>query len=177
MKIVSQMLQTLALVLSALFILPAVELTSAHADSLRKPAGPILLTITGAIAHKNSPNGAEFDYEMLQELGLVEQQIDTPWTDASSVFEGVLTRKLMQVIGAAGDWVTATAINDYRIVIPMSDLTDYDTMLGLSQNGKRMQVRDKGPLWILYNNDNQPPIEQSQLNKRMIWQLTSLSIH
>ena len=168
MKAVSNMLQTPAVVLSVLFILLAVVPGIAHADSLRKPEGQVLLTITGAIEHKNSPNAAEFDYEMLQELGLVERQIDTPWTDASSVFEGVLTSKLMQAIGAAGDWVTAIAVNDYRIVIPMSDLTDYDTMLGLSQNGKRMKLRDKGPIWILYKNNNQPPIEKSQLNKRMI---------
>ena len=147
-----------------------------QAAELPTPSGRIILTVSGSIAHRNSPRGAEFDYEMLSKLGLVQQQIDTPWTDAGAVFEGVMTRTLLKAVGATGTSIKASAANDYRIDIPYTDLADYDTFLGISIDGKRMTLRDKGPIWLLYSNDNHPPVAGSELNARMVWQLTTLSV-
>lgn len=146
------------------------------ADSLPAPTGKILLTVSGGITKTNSENGAEFDFEMLSQLGLVDKQIVTQWTEPETVFTGVLTRELMALVGAEGSWVRAVAANDYSINIPLTDLTNFDTLLGLSLNGERMRLRDKGPLWLLYPNDNRPDEPESELNNRMVWQLTSLHI-
>ncbi len=143
---------------------------------LPKPSGKIILTVSGSIKLTNSNNGAEFDLDMLRELGLVEKQITNPWTEPNSVFEGVLARKLLAYLGAEGEWVRAAAANDYSVNIPLADLTQFDTLLGMSHNGRQMQLRDKGPVWLLYPNDNRPDVSESEINKRMVWQLTSLKI-
>lgn len=146
------------------------------ADTLPAATGKVLLTISGDISNSNSDKGAEFDYAMLAQLGLIEKQIDTPWTDADSVFTGVLTRKLLELVGANGKWVRAGAANDYSINLPLNDLVQFDTLLGLALNGERLGLRSKGPVWLVYPNDSRPAEPQTEINKRMVWQLTSLQI-
>ena len=83
----------------------------------------------------------------------------------------------MTLLGANGTWVRAIAANDYSVNLPLTDLTGFDTLLGLSQNGERMKLRDKGPLWLLYPSDSRPDEPDTAINKRMVWQLKSLHIH
>lgn len=148
----------------------------ATAQPLPEPTERVLLTISGNIERTNSPEGARFDFGMLQELGLVSRRIDTEWTEGGTVFEGVLTRTLLEHVGARGEWVRASAANDYSANVPLSDLTEHDTLLALSRDGKRMSLRDKGPAWILYDNRDRPPVSQNELNDRMVWQLKSLVV-
>ena len=157
---------------SALLIVMGV----ACAESLPKPTGKILLTVSGDISVSNSNAGAQFDYKLLSQLGLIDKVIATQWTGPVSVFSGVLTRELMRVVGAKGNWVRAVAANDYSVNIPLTDLTDFETLLALSHNGERLKLRDKGPLWILYPNDSRPDELASAINQRMVWQLKSLHI-
>ena len=152
-------------------------LASVIAYQLPKPSGKVLLTVSGDISVTNSDSGAEFDYDMLNQLGLVDKKIATYWTGPDSIFTGVLTRELMALLGADGTWVRAIAANDYSVNLPLTDLTGFDTLLGLSQNGERMKLRDKGPLWLLYPNDSRPDEPDTAINKRMVWQLKSLHIH
>lgn len=146
------------------------------AESLPKPTGRVILTITGEIVNTNAPDKAEFDYEMLKEFGLVSMNIETMWTPDGELFEGILTRKLLDIVGASGESITATAANDYAITIPLSDLTEHDTLLAMSKNGVRMRLRDKGPIWLLYSNTDRPKLAEAELNSRMIWQLTTLTV-
>lgn len=150
--------------------------TATRADDLPKPVEPVILTIEGAITRTNAPGRAEFDYAMLAELGLVTRVIDTPWTDAGTRFEGVPARVLMRHVGAKGRWAEALAINDYRVDVPLSDLTEQATLFALSKNGARMQLRGKGPIWLLYEDSARREIADAELRVRMVWQLKSLNI-
>ena len=152
------------------------SLSAVCASSLPKPTGKILLTVTGNIEVTNADSGAQFDYEMLSQLGMVDKNIATQWTGNNSVFTGVLTREIMELVGAKGTWVRATAANDYSVNIPLTDLTRFETMLAVSKNGERMTLRDKGPLWLLYPNDSRPDNSDLAIKKRMVWQLESLQI-
>jgi len=146
------------------------------AETLPTPTGRVLLTISGDIEHTNAPGKAEFDYEMLEKIGLVTMNIDTKWTSVGDVFQGILARNILDIVGAKGESIIATAANDYQITIPMSDLTDHDTLLAMTRNGVRMRLRDKGPIWLMYRKDDHPNLTDPQINSRMIWQLTTLSI-
>ena len=148
----------------------------ANADSLAKPTGKVLLTISGDIELTNSASGAQFDYDMLEDLGFVDKKIATEWTGLDSVFTGVLARDVINLVGAKGTWVRAVAANDYSVNLPLTDLTRFETLLALSENGERMTLRDKGPLWLLYPNDSRPEVADYEIAKRMIWQLKSLQI-
>jgi len=76
--------------------------TSLLASSLPQPEGRVLFEIHGNIEITNAEGSAQFDYAMLQDLGLVDKAINTPWTQEGTSFEGVLTRRLLERIGAKG---------------------------------------------------------------------------
>lgn len=156
-----------------LLLLPVVAV---HASVFAPPTGRVLVEIAGNIQHTNVEGTARFDYNMLESLGLVEKSIDTPWTLAGTLFDGVLTRSLLQHVGAKGQQVYAEAIDGYTITIPFNDLVGFGTLLALSMNGKRMSIRNKGPGWILYDNDDRPDVSETVLNSRMIWHLRKLTV-
>jgi len=149
----------------------------AFAEILPAPTGRVLLTVSGDITRTNSEFGAQFDYDMLKQLGLIEKNIVTPWTAPDSRFTGVLARNLMEQVGARGQWVRATAANDFSANIPLTDLTEFNTLFALSLNGERMQLRNKGPIWLIYPTDSRPEETDAEINKRMVWQLVSLEIY
>lgn len=149
---------------------------SARADELPRPEGKVILTIDGEIARTNAPGRAEFDRAMLERIGLVPLSVETPWTSTETVFEGVPTRALLDLVGARGRWVRARAANDYRADIPFSDLIEHDTVLAMRRDGEPMRLRDKGPLWILYADDDRPRVSEGELLARMVWQLTALTV-
>jgi hypothetical protein len=148
----------------------------AAADPLPRPTGEVILTISGNIRAANTPEGAEFDLAMLEKLGLTQLRTGTAWTSGPSLFEGVRARDVLALVGAEGQTIEATAINDYTITIPMSDLQAYDVLLALKMDGQYLQTKDKGPIWVVYPRDQHSELQDSQDDKKWIWQLSNLVV-
>lgn len=151
-------------------------LFSAHAAEEPKPDGRVILTVSGKIVRQNSERGFSFDRKMIEQLGMRRLVTSTNWTDGVQTFEGVWMRDLMAYLGAEGTMVSATALNDYAVNIPMSDFGKYDVLLALKMDGVDLHVRDKGPLWIVYPHDDFAELRNEEVNSRWIWQLTSLVV-
>lgn len=165
-----------AALLAPLCLSPLLPPGAGRAEGLPRPEGAVILTVDGEIERTNAPGRAEFDRAMLEQLGLVAMSVETPWTDPDTLFEGVPTRRILELVGARGRWVRATAANDYRVDIPLADLTEHDTLLAMRRDGEPMRLRDKGPLWILYADGDRPRVPEGELLARMVWQLTTLSV-
>ncbi len=149
----------------------------AWADAaLPSPEGRVILTVSGKIAHTNDGDSAKFDRAMLESLGQSELAVTTPWTDGTQQFKGVLGRLILDAVGADGTTITAYAVNDYQITIPVSDLRDYPVLFALQQNGRYMRVRDKGPIWVVYPRETYPELDTDLITDRWIWQLKALVI-
>jgi hypothetical protein len=146
------------------------------ADPLPSPSGPVLLSVSGAIAVDNSDGIAAFDRDMLQGLGLTEITTTTPWTDGPQVFSGVLARTVLERVGGAGSVVLASALNDYTVEIPIADFLEHDVLLAMDMNGEEMRVSDKGPIWIVYPRDLDPALQDRRLHDRWVWQLKALKV-
>lgn len=146
------------------------------AEPLPVPEGPVILTVSGAIAVTNSPEGATFDRQMLADLGRTELVTTTPWTDGVQQFHGVLGRNVLDRVGANGTSVMASALNDYTVEVPISDFRNYDVLLATEMNGEEMQVSDKGPIWIIYPRDQDPVLQNTLLHERWVWQLKALKV-
>ena len=73
------------------------------------------------------------------------------FTDGALEFSGPLARDVIDAVGV-GDATVAvvTAANDCSIEIPIEELLKYDVILATSVDGKRLSLRDKGPIWIMY---------------------------
>ncbi|PXA98120.1 oxidoreductase [Nostoc sp. 3335mG] len=167
----------LAAPLRLLLVALSLLISPAHAlDPLPAPTGPVLLTVNGNVTVTNSPNGAEFDREMLYALGLEEVRTTTAWTDGIQVFEGVLLKSVLDRVGARGTVITATAINEYVAPIPMEDPEKYRVLLAAKMNGVEMTVRDRGPLWVVYPREDHAELLEPHRNDRWVWQVRELNV-
>jgi hypothetical protein len=147
-----------------------------RADDLPRPADRVILTIAGAITRTNAPGQAEFDRAMLEELGLARLRTWTPWTEGEPEFQGVLARQLMAAVGATGTEVRAFALNDFESTIPLADFDRYPVLLATRIDGKQLQVRDKGPIWIVYPWSDYPELDDLPTRRKSVWQLRSLHV-
>jgi hypothetical protein len=84
--------------------------------------------------------------------------------------------RLMAAIGASGDTVVATALNDYVTEIPIADFSVYNVLLALKRDGEYMTPRDKGPLFIVYPFDSDPALHHQRFYSRSAWQLARLVV-
>jgi hypothetical protein len=146
------------------------------ADTLATPAGTIMLTISGAITNTNTDGKAQFDLEMLKALGTQEIKTSTIWTEGVQTFVGVPMSNILAAVGADGTTVSATAVNDYSVTIPVEDWVTGGPLLALERDGKPMSVRDKGPIWVVYPYDSSPDLQTEVIYSRSIWQLDRLEI-
>jgi hypothetical protein len=148
----------------------------ATAGELAKPAGDIVLTISGAISNTNSDGKAEFDMDMLKALPASTFKTGTIWTPEVSSFTGVSLRALMAAVGATGKNMHSVAINDYAVEIPMTDAVDDGPIVAYAMDDKPMSVRDKGPLWVIYPFDSKSIYKTEEVYSRSIWQLSKIDI-
>lgn len=167
--------RTLAFVLGVAGVIAAAGRAST-ADSLPRPEGRVILTIAGNIAITNAEGEAQFDFGMLKSLGEQTLRTTTPWTDGRQSFTGVLMQDLLARVGAFGTRVRAVALNDYSYVIALSDFDKYPVLLAYTQNGERLRIRDKGPLWIVYPRDEFAELADKPVEPRMVWQLQRLVV-
>ena len=145
-------------------------------STIAPPQGPVLLTISGAITNTNGEGVAKLDREMLLSLGLHELKTTTSWTDGVKTFRGVLASDVMEYVGVYGTKVTATALNDYVVEIPVSDFEKYGVVFALWMDGEQLTRRNKGPIWPVYPRDDFPELMNRSSDKKWIWQLVTMEI-
>jgi len=92
-------------------------------------------------------------------------------------WKGVSLRQLVEMLGGGEhSHIQLTALNDYSIHIPWSDLVRYDPIVAYSRNHQRMGVRDKGPLILIYPFDVNPQLQTQEYINRTIWQVNAISV-
>ena len=158
----------IALSLLLAWVLPAAALEPA--------VGKVILTVSGKIAAKNSPNGAEFDLAMLEKLPQTTFTTQTPWDKRPVKFTGPLLRDVLAAAKATGTTLNAVAVNDYQTTIPASDTQKFDMVLAHKINDQAISVRTKGPLFIVYPYDSNPELKNQAYINRSAWQLRYLMV-
>ncbi len=148
--------------------------TLVHA--LDTPKGKVVLTVSGRIGAHNQAGQAAFDMAMLEAMPQKVFSTLTPWDKAEVTFSGPLLRDVLAAVRAQGQQIRATAINDYRIRIPVADSQRFDVIVATRMNGAPMPVRDKGPLFIVYPFDSRAELRSATYFERSIWQLRSLEL-
>lgn len=133
-------------------------------------AGGIILSVrTGDAVH-------EYTLAQLRALGEVEVETSTIWTEGDQSFVGVPLQTLMNGLGVEGGVVTASAVNDYAVQIPLTEADDTAPIIAYERNGATMSLRDKGPLWVIYPYDADPSYRTEETYSRSIWQLNRLAV-
>jgi hypothetical protein len=146
------------------------------AAPLAKPEGKVVLTISGLISNTNNGDKAEFDMPMIEALGTQSFTTKTPWYKDPVTFTGVPMSKLMETVGAKGTSLTVTALNDYATDVPVEDFKAHPVILALKRDGNYMPVRDKGPLFIVYNYDSNAELQHQRFYSRSVWQVARMVV-
>ncbi len=117
----------------------------------------------------------EFNLDQLEALEPYTLITHTVWTDGPQQFTGVRLTTLFEAAGVKqGATIKAMALNDYAVELPWSDIRKYPVIVAYQLNGEYMPIRDRGPLWIIYPQDDYPKLRGSGVQAKMIWQLNSL---
>jgi hypothetical protein len=147
---------------------------SVHA--LDKPAGPVVLTLSGRVRMPNDGGLAQFDMAMLERLPQASFTTKTPWYAQARKFTGPLLRDVLAAAGATGITLRAIALNDYWVEIPFDDAMRHDMIVARLIDDKPMAVRDKGPLFVIYPFDAQPELRNPIYYSRSAWQLRTIEV-
>jgi hypothetical protein len=162
----------------AIYLIVLLSGADARADqTLARPTGPVILTVTGDIGVTNAPGRAEFDRAMLEGLGVKTIATSTSWTSGTHEFPGPLGKAVLAAVGAKGSTLSFVAVNDYKVQIPASDFEHYPAILALKMDGEYMTVRTKGPLWVIYPRDEFPELVTKANDAKWIWQVKAIDVH
>jgi len=100
---------------------------------------------------------------------------ENEFIDGMAEFTGPLVRDVIALLNALEiETLTLTAVNDYAVKVPMSDVLNYDVIFAMSQDGTRFSVRDKGPIWVIYPMSENVELQDRVYNDRLIWQLVKV---
>jgi len=117
-----------------------------------------------------------FSFEELEALPQATFETETMWTDGDQEFTGVPLATLLREAGVEGETLRMTALNDYAVEMPMSEIGEDFPIVALRLNGNAISVRDKGPYWIVYPFDSTPEFQTETIFARSVWQLKALSV-
>lgn len=157
-------------------LLAGLSLAALPALALDAPKERPILTVSGKIGEKNAGDVARFDMKMLEALPQHSFTTRTPWYDKPVKFTGPLLSDLLAAVRASGTTLSAVAINDYKISIPVTDAMQQPVIVARLLDDKPMPVREKGPLFVVYNFDSKAELRSSVFYERSIWQLKALEV-
>lgn len=159
----------------ALAAAPAmISLTTAPAviaETLPAPKGDVLLTVSGAMANETSDGVVALDLAALTDMGGAKIETSTIWTEGNTQFIGTPLKSILNYAGITGQTIEAVALNDYKVDIPVAEITDDFPIVAYEMNGEAMSPRGKGPLWIVYPYDDGAEYRTEVTYSRSIWQL------
>lgn len=143
---------------------------------LAAAGGPVVLSIKGRLQHAVPDGQAHFDMARLQALPQHSYSSSTPWYVQAREFTGPLLRDVLASVGAEGETLRLTALNDYRVNMPIEDCLRFDVLLARLVDGRALAVRDKGPLFVMYPYDRHPQLHSALYYSRAAWQLRSIEL-
>ncbi len=156
----------------------AVVLAAGAAAAHAAPAVPLALDIDGEVHVTNNTAHTSYHFSEAQLLKLPTHAISTSttWTPRST-FTGPLLSDVLKAVGAYGSEIEIHALDDYTVTVPVADAGRYGAVLAYAMNGKRLQVSNFGPLFLIYPRDAYPlELDGSAGDAKFAWQIKSMTI-
>lgn len=133
--------------------------------------GEILLRLV------NGNQNVELDRAALETLPQTRFETETSWTDGKVFFSGPTLMSVLELAGIAGQPVVATAVNAYEATIPAALIEENVPIIATRMNGETFDIRDNGPLWIVFPYDLDKRFQSESVFSSSVWQLIQLKPH
>ena len=148
--------------------------TPAYSDSISSPQGRVILSLLGAVQSSNHPDGGlHFDFNMLEQLPQQSFVTSTPYTETTHEYRGPSLSQVLKLAGIENRALTAAALNEYSVALSGKELDQ--AILAIRQDGQKMRIRNKGPIWLMFPLDKDQSLDRPSVHQQMIWQLRSIS--
>ncbi|MFX0547644.1 hypothetical protein ACEWPL_019230 [Roseovarius sp. S1116L3] len=99
------------------------------------------------------------------------------YIDDITEFSGPALKDLLEKYNIGpNETLLMRAINDFSVSVPAIDAYQYNVILALFSDGKKLTRRDKGPIWVIYPMSDHEELRDDSYNSRIIWQLTSITV-
>ena len=159
----------------AMGLIFALAAWSAQAQS---ESATLSLDVTGKIGKTNDALHQMYHFTKAQLRALPVHSITTAttWTPRST-FTGPLLADILKTVGAYGDAVEIHTLDDYTYTIPVSDGDRYGVVVAYGMNGRRLQISDFGPLFLIYPRDAFPDeLAGASGDSKFVWQIKALIV-
>jgi hypothetical protein len=148
------------------------------------PAGPVLLTVAGAIGKANRgpvdpfldaylayheiafDSAYAFDRAALEAFGMHRITTKYPGTDRVIDAEGPLLRDVLAAAGVTAGKAFVTALDGYAAEIAVADALHYDIVLALRADDRALSVGGRGPAWVVFPDD---PVFAERGDAAWVW--------
>ncbi|ELP5727455.1 molybdopterin-dependent oxidoreductase [Vibrio vulnificus] len=140
--------------------------------------GEVILTISGKIANKNSPNGLLFDRDKIESFEQVTINTDNHVIASIFSYRGPRLSDLLNYAGITAESreIIVIAWDDYVAKIPIDDITNYPVILATHENGRQMTLDDKGPLFVVYPFTDYSELRFDLYYNRSVWQVREIKV-
>jgi len=141
----------------------------------------VLLTVTGNISRSNQADKKTyvFSFRDLTKLPATTIHTKTTWTPESD-FVGPTISDILKAVGASPNakQINVITLDNYPATIPIEEIKKWEVILAHSQNGKRLTLGAKGPLWIIYPIDNyKADLDNNATRSKLAWAVKGFVIH
>lgn len=139
---------------------------------------PINLTFYGKISNFTDKDKKIYQLKESDILGMKRYSLltSTNWTPKKN-FTGVLMKDLLDKVGAKGSLLEFHCLDDYIYTVPISEIIKYKVILAYERDGKRMAIKDLGPLGLIYPRDQYPKeLSGPEVDAKFIWQVSKIMV-
>ncbi|WP_157072499.1 hypothetical protein [Photobacterium sanguinicancri] len=127
-----------------------------------------------------SDNVSVYSIEDLDRLADDQIETMTPWTKQKDLYDGIYLNQLIAEAGyQVGDIqsIRVYALNDYEIEIPQQTLISKAYFLAFYKNGRKMPLRQKGPLTIILDfSDEEKGNNLLDITYDLVWFVNKIEI-
>lgn len=139
---------------------------------------PVALTAANGATLTLSSSGEQVVVLSIEELAALPQTTivtENDFADGAVTYRGPLVRRVIEALALDPQSVLRfTSANDYHVDIPVSDFIEFDAILAMEADGRRLTLRDKGPLWLMYPISDHRALRDPIYVSRLIWQVVGI---
>jgi hypothetical protein len=150
--------------------------TAAHAAPNACPQDA-LLAITGLVK-PNRPNGTfSFNEEDFLKLSTAKIVTTTAWTPKSEFVGPELSTVLRAAnVSPKAKEMRFYAVDAYEITIPIADVAKYRPVMAHTQNGARLTIPTRGPVFLVYPRDQHPELLNIKGQAQFVWMVCKIDV-
>ncbi|WP_051516853.1 molybdopterin-dependent oxidoreductase [Herbaspirillum sp. RV1423] len=138
----------------------------------------LVLDVSGKITNYTDQKSKLYHFNERDLLSMKKYSIrtSTNWTGVEK-FDGFLLADLLDKVGATGSNLEIHCLDGYQYTIPVSDVARYKLILAYERQGKRMGVKELGPLGLIYPKDQYPAeLNNAATDAKFTWQVSKIIV-